>query len=324
MKHPLHRLLFLLLLLTLSFPAVRVLGQATPSAAVVDEEYERYKKRGDELYKEGKYQLARQQYQNCLEVPNFENDTYAKEQIAECTTGQNLHQQVDELLRQGKNPEAFKVFGQLLNLNPDDALAKAKMADYYEREGNNLFKAKNYAAAIANYKEALNYTTTRQETLQIQIKNAEVASRPIIPKRIGLKVFTGLAAVGAGAYAYLLRSDYQTKIDALTQISQTADPTSTGIIANPDTYRQYNDAYTAAEAAKQKKRPVYCLFGYSGRSDPCRGLFTRTQTPHQSFQLETFVAVVGAGHWVLVLIFTPSNFFSDESSIHLCTLPDYI
>lgn len=252
MKQPLYRLLFLLLLLTLSLPAVRVLGQVTPSAAVVDEEYERYKKRGDELYKEGKYQLARQQYQNCLEVPNFENDTYAKEQIAECTTGQNLHQQVDELIRQGKNPEAFKLFGQLLNLNPDDALAKAKMADYYEREGNNLYAQQKYAAAKANYEEALKYTTTRQETLKLQIRNSEAKLVPVFPKRIGLKAFTGLVAVGAGAYAYLLRSDYQTKIDALNQISQTADPTGTGIIANPDTYRQYNDAYTAAEAAKQK------------------------------------------------------------------------
>ena len=59
-------------------------------------------------------------------------------------------------------------------------------------------------------------------------------------------------AVGAGAYALLLRSDYNTKLAALNQISQTSDPSATGVIDNPDQYRQYNDAYNAAQAAQQK------------------------------------------------------------------------
>ena len=253
MKITLHQFLFLFIVVTSSLPAHHVAGQTSPvSATAVDEEYERYKKRGDDYFKEGKYLLARQQYQNCLEVPNFENDSYAKEQIAECTTGLALHQQIDDALGQGKNQDAFNLFGQLLNLNPDDALAKAKMADYYEREGNKLYAEQKYTAAKANYQEALKYTTTRQESLRLQIRNADAKLVPIIPKRIGLKVFTGVVAVGAGAYAYLLRSDFQTKKDALDRISQLVDPNNTNIIANPDAVRQYETAYTAAEAAQKK------------------------------------------------------------------------
>ena len=57
---------------------------------------DRYRKKGDELFKTGDYAKARQQYQNCLEVPGFENDTYAKEQITHCDTRLTLRQQAGE------------------------------------------------------------------------------------------------------------------------------------------------------------------------------------------------------------------------------------
>lgn len=251
MNKPLQYIIFYLLLLFVALPSGHVLGQVTPT--VVDEEYARYKKRGDDLFKEGKYFEARRQYLNCLEVPGFENDAYAKEQIEEASAGLKLRQQTEEALRQGKGAEAITVLGQLLNLNPDDATTKAQLADYYERIGNLLFNQKRYVEARTNYTEALKFATaTKQETLNIQLRTIEDLLRPKYPKRIGLKVFTGLVAVGAGAYAYLLNNDYQTKLSALNRISQTADPSSNGVIDNPDQYRQYNDAYNAAQAAQQK------------------------------------------------------------------------
>lgn len=250
MPKPLHHFIFLLLFSCSIFPISHTLGQATP---VVDAEYTRYKKRGDDLFKEGKYFEARRQYLNCLEVPGFENDAYAKEQIDASSTGLKLRQQADEALQQGKGAEAIAILGQLLNQNPDDLTTKTKLADYYERIGNLLFNQKRYLEAKNNYTEALKFASaTKQETLNIQIRTIDELIRPKYAKRIGLKVFTGLVAVGAGAYAYLLRNDYQTKMNALNQISQTADPSGTGVISNPDTYRQYNDAYNAAQAAQQK------------------------------------------------------------------------
>ncbi|WP_460911989.1 tetratricopeptide repeat protein [Spirosoma areae] len=251
MTKPLHRFILFLLLSFSLLPAIQVLGRAPEKVLLVDDEYDRYKKRGDDLFKEGKYLEARRQYQNCLEVPGFENDTYAKGQIDECVTGLALRQQATDAVQQGKGPEAIKLFNQLLNLNPDDATTKSQLTDYYEREGNKLFNQKAYVAARNSYTQALNYATaTKRESLLIQINTIKGIIAP--PKRIGLKVFTGAVAIGAGVYALLLRSDFQDKLGTLSQISQTVDPTDSGIIANPDSYRQYNEAYTAAETAQQK------------------------------------------------------------------------
>ncbi|GAB2517748.1 tetratricopeptide repeat protein [Spirosoma aerophilum] len=248
--HPFILVLFLTLVLQ---PSIRAVCRPSGGVVIIDDEYDRYKKRGDDFFKEGRYVEARRQYQNCLEVPGFENDRYAKEQIAECTTGLMLRQQADDAMRQNKGPEAIKLFGQLLNLNPDDAITKAQLGEYYERQGNQLFNQKRYVEAKNGYKEALKFaTSTKKESLLIQLQVIEDILFPKPSKRIGLKALTGVIAVGTGAYALLLRSDYQSKLSTLTQINQTADPTGSGIIANPDTYRQYNEAYTAAEAAQQK------------------------------------------------------------------------
>lgn len=248
--HPFILFLFLSFVLSPSFYAL-----ARPSTVMVavDEEYDRYKKRGDDYFKEGKYAEARRQYQNCLEVPGFENDQYAKEQIVECETGLALRQKADLAMRQNKGEQIVDLLSQLLNLNPDDAITKTQFADYYEREGNQYFNQKRYVEAKQSYEEAVKYaSTTKKETLTIQIRNIDELLRPKYPKRVGLKVLTGVVAVGAGAYAVLLRSDYQTKLDALNKVSQSADPNNTGVIDNPDTYRQYNDAYNAAENAQKK------------------------------------------------------------------------
>ncbi len=253
MRKPLHQFILFLLLSFFLLPSIRVMGRGVALTVVVDDEYDRYKKRGDDFFKEGKYFDARRQYQNCLEVPGFENDAYAKEQIAECTTGLTLRQQADEAIGKNNGQEAVKLFGQLLNLNPDDAITKVQLADYYERIGNQLFNQKRYLEAKTNYTEAIKYATaTKKETLVIQTRTIDEILFPKPYKRIGLKLLTAVVAVGAGGYAYLIRNDYQSKMATLNQISQTADPTGSGIIANPDIYRQYNDAYNAAEAAQQK------------------------------------------------------------------------
>ncbi len=249
---------FFVLLSIAALPIRPSMAQAPTSAAVVDEEYERYKKQGDDAFKAGNYLRARQQYQNCLEVPGFENDPYAKEQITECTTGMALSQQAEAARQQGNKQEALRLYNQLLNLNPDDALNRSMLAEYYEREGNQLYAQQKWAEAKNRYTEALKYTA-RQETLLLQISNSEENLKPKPPvyvhkpaKHIGIKLFTGAVAAGAGAYAFLLRNDYQSKIGALSQISRTVDPNETGVIDNPASYRQYSDAYTAAEAAQQK------------------------------------------------------------------------
>jgi len=254
MNKPLHQLFLLLVFLSISLSYLPARGQTPVSTTAVDPEYERYRKRGDELYKEGKYSDARAQYQNCLEVPGFENDKYANEQIGDCTVALKLRQRADEARQQGNAQSAFDLLAQLLNFNPDDAITKEQLTDYYEQQGNRLFNEKRYPVAKENYTKALGFTSnpTRRSTLNTQIETTNKILFAPPAKRTGLKLFTGAVAVGAGAYAYLLRSDYQTKLDALKQVNQTVDPTNSDVIASPDAYRQYNDAYNAAKAAQQK------------------------------------------------------------------------
>ncbi|WP_020601572.1 tetratricopeptide repeat protein [Spirosoma spitsbergense] len=257
-----HKLLpystFLFFLIVTTFPLRSLMAQTPVSTTVVDEEYERYKKQGDEFFKTGDYFKARQQYQNCLEVPGFENDAYAEGKIEKSITGLILNQQVEEARQQGNNQEVLRLYGELLAFNSDDVRTKARLAEYYEREGNQLYAQQKWAEAKDRYTEALKYTT-RQETLRLQIHNAEENLKPKAPVSVqkpanhaGLKLFTGAVAVGASVYGLLLRNNYQSKLGALSQISQTVDPNNTGIIDNPAGYRQYADAYAAAEAAQQK------------------------------------------------------------------------
>jgi tetratricopeptide (TPR) repeat protein len=254
MYKTLQPFLFSLLLSFAFLTTMPVMGEpGNPVAPVVDEEYDRYKKRGDDYFKEGKYFEARRQYQNCLEVPGFESDAYATKRIAESTTGLELRQKVDEAMRLGQDQPVVDLLHQLLNLNPEDVLTRKQFADHYERRANQLFNQKQYLEARRNYTAAIEFADpNKKETLRIQIRTIDGLIAPKYPKRIGLKVATGVMAVGAGAMAFLLRNEYQSKVDALNQLGQSLDPNNTGVIANRDDYRRYDDAYQAAEAANNR------------------------------------------------------------------------
>ncbi|CCH54151.1 tetratricopeptide TPR_2 repeat protein [Fibrisoma limi BUZ 3] len=259
MLRSIPHLVLILFLTTLSRPVWSAVV-APVATVIVDEEYDRYKKRGDEFFKAGNYTDARRQYQNCLLVPGFENDTYAKAQIEKCGNALALRQQADDALKQNKVTEAIGLFNQVLAMNPDDAITKSRIADYYEREGNQLYSQQKYAQAKELYTKALQYTP-KQEILRIQIRNCDenLVAKP--NKKIGLKLLAGAVAVGSGAYAIMLRSDYQSKLSELNRISQAVDPENTGIIANSNAYQQYDDAYNDAESARQKTSTYKVLLG---------------------------------------------------------------
>lgn len=249
MTNPFYLLLFLVFFST---PVLTVQAENRSSTLriLVDDEYDRYKKKGDDFFKEGKYQEARGQYQNCLEVPGFEEDKYAKEKIEDCTKALNFRQQASDALAQNKPQEAVQLLDQLLKLNPNDQVTTNQVGDFYEQEGNKLVRQKNLVAAQESYKKALKYTTipTRRTSIELQIVN--IGPKP--SNKIGLKVATGAVAVGAGIFAVLLRNDFQNKLGTLSQISLQADPNNTGFIADPVLNQQYNAAFEATEKAKNK------------------------------------------------------------------------
>ena len=187
MTRKLRQLILFVSLLTPLAPALAT--RPAPVTVVVDDEYDSYKKKGDDLFKAGRYAEARRQYQNCLEVPGFENDPYAKEQLDKCAAALTLRQQATDALNQNKGPEAVALFDKLLAVNAGDAITKTQLADYYEREGNRLFNQKRYLEARTNYKQALTYAVeTKQESLSIQIRNIDAILYPKPSKRVGLKI----------------------------------------------------------------------------------------------------------------------------------------
>ena len=138
----------------------------------VDEEYERYKKRGDEYFAQGEYQYALRQYRNCLEVPNFENDPYAKGRIELCQNLIKLREQAHQSLNQGKGEEAVGSFEKMLVENPKDSITKVNLTEYWTSEATKLYNLQEYDAAKESYQKALRYAT-KPDLIQLQIKNSE-------------------------------------------------------------------------------------------------------------------------------------------------------
>lgn len=166
------RLLLLLICLPILNPAF-----ASPSeianlimSPVFDEEYDRYKREGDELFRKGEYEQARKKFLACLLIPKFENDPYAKGRVQSCVRAIQLRQEGETALAGGKGSEAVERFKQLLQLNPDDLITRKSLADYWQKEANLKYAAKNYIVAKARYEEALKYAIDKQ-IIELQIQN---------------------------------------------------------------------------------------------------------------------------------------------------------
>lgn len=269
------------------------------SSVLVDEEYDRYKKRGDEFFTQGNYERAKAQYENCLEVPGFVQDIYAKQRIDLCSKALALRKQATELVQAGRGKEALKSYQQLLGLNAADPVTKAAIADYWSEDGNRLYAVREYAAAKTSYQEALRYAE-RKDLLLIQVQNcdqflslqvpnespapvktepvqsspatAKVPSnssgntfaQPVVERRtrkLGLKVATALVSVGSGLYAFRLRSDYQDKLNTLNSLAKSVDPDDDKLIINASDYDRWQTAYAAAENARNKQGLFYAMTG---------------------------------------------------------------
>ncbi len=145
---------------------------------VIDEEYDRYKKRGDDLFRQGDYERARKQYENCLEVPGFSNDNYSKNRVSACNQAVILKQRATAAQNLNKGAEAVDLLRQILVINPEDPVTKKQLADHWEEEGNKLYEQKQYADAKTRYQEALKYAE-KKTTLTLQIQNCEQFVRQI-------------------------------------------------------------------------------------------------------------------------------------------------
>jgi tetratricopeptide (TPR) repeat protein len=144
----------------------------TTGRVAMDEEYDRYKKRGDDFFVQGDYSNALKQYRNCLEVPNFDNDPYAKGRIALVTKLTKLRDDATKLLNEGKGEEAVGLLKQILDENPNDPVTKVTLTDYWSDEATKLYAQKNYIEAKKRYQEALKYAA-KSDLIRVQIQNCD-------------------------------------------------------------------------------------------------------------------------------------------------------
>lgn len=318
--------------------AASIMVATSPVVSTADEEYDRYKREGDELFKKGDYEKARKKFLACLEVPNFSNDTYAKGKVDLCLRANQLRLAGETALNSGKGTEAVDRLKQVLLLNSDDPITRKTLADYWEKEANQKYAAKNYGAAKTRYEEALKYAVNGQ-SIELLIQNCVekmtpskdkeepkptlTEAKPVDNKLLGIekpkpidepkpiieptkepeqvnvqpqtakiepvksssappatpsavvrtrkvspatKVLVGLIGVGAGGYAYLLNSQWQTKLKALNTASSQADPDGDGIILGQANYNQWKTANDEAKVAQSKHTLFLACLGAAAGS----------------------------------------------------------
>ena len=148
---------------------------------IVDDEYDQFRKQGDELFKAGQYEKALKKYLSCLEVPGFERDVYAIGRIEGCQKAIELKAEVMRSLDTtldalgGSSPSSTKdvfvsdslfisqfekvltSFQAILKLNPEDASMRELAFTYWSAKGNQAMNKRSWEQAREWFEKALEY-----------------------------------------------------------------------------------------------------------------------------------------------------------------------
>jgi len=270
-------------------------AKSLTNITTIDDEYDRYKKKGDDYLKKGDYINAKKQYKNCLEVPGFENDEYARKKIVlsdECIA---LKEQADVLIQKDNGSQGVILLKQVLDKNPEDIETKRKLTDYWKSNGNKYYGVEKFQDAQNSYKEALNYAEDKS-TLAILIQNCDdklnkekellqkkqdetstvkqeqipqenetpITLKKEIPhgtivkvkNKTFPKILVGIIGVGAGTYAYLSNSKYSKELSDFKALEATYDPDDDGIIRNSATYQEWQKKYDVLKTSQKSKQTI--------------------------------------------------------------------
>ncbi len=291
------------------------LGMEKSASAIIvlDDDYEKFKREGDELFKQGEYLKAKNKYKACLVVPNFGNDSYAKGRIDLMDKLITLRENATKLLSAGKGEEAVGLLEQILIENPKDPITKATITKIWQDNANRLFGEKKYEEAKIAYQKAIKYADEiTKSSLSIAIqscddkiqamqlaqqrptqtepeKKEEKSKNPVKPgpkneepkvvlpptqsqrgkivvinRRLVPKIVTAVIGLGAGGYAYLLNSQYQTKLNDLSGVSQTTDPDGDNVILTQAAFNQWETSYKDVKSFQSNKTTMYACLGVAG------------------------------------------------------------
>jgi tetratricopeptide (TPR) repeat protein len=219
---------------------------------IVDEEYDRFRKQGDDLFKRGEYGKALKKYIACLEVPNYAKDTYALSKVSICRKAVSL---LNDISKERNDENVISKMEELLKINPEDSFVKETARDYWIRKGNEKFDIGALIDSKNAFEKAGSFRNDEQiksliKKVEDQIILAETtnsignnggieASKP--SNGLALKIGVGAVAMGAAFYALNLNGDWQSKLSAI-ESSKTNG-----------TFSTYQGAYSEAKSFQESQ-----------------------------------------------------------------------
>jgi tetratricopeptide (TPR) repeat protein len=195
-----------------------------------------------------------------------------------------------KLLSAGKGEEAVGLLEQILIENPKDPITKATITKIWQDNANRLFGEKKYEEAKTAYQKAIKYADEiTKSSLSIAIQSSDdkiqamqlAQQKPKVSppsnqprpgkivvikpnRRIVPKILTAVIGLGAGGYAYLLNSQYQTKLNNHNSVSQTTDPDGDNVILTQSAFNQWETSYKGVKDFQSNKTTMYACLGVAG------------------------------------------------------------
>lgn len=220
---------------------------------VMDDEYEMFRKQGDDLFKAGQYDKALNKYLSCLEVPGYETDNYAYGRIDNCRKAMELKADINRLNGLNQLENATASVDALLKINPADEQVRNLVFSFWVNRGNQAMYRKYWQEASDSFIKALAYKADADVDKKLQrcenmLIEGKVVRPPMSalevnkkqPSDIPLKVGMAGVAVGGVLYALSLNTGWQTRLDAIVQAQTNGDRS------------QYQQAYQDAKNYQSK------------------------------------------------------------------------
>lgn len=133
------------------------------------DDYEKYRRQADSLFKNSNYLAAIKKYKSCLIFK--EKDVYSLNQIKIIDDIFNKSSIAQNLSTAGKLPEAIDIYRKILGLNADDIEANKNIVSLLETEADKYLNDGDDEAAIRNLTEATLYSETiKKGSINAKIK----------------------------------------------------------------------------------------------------------------------------------------------------------
>jgi tetratricopeptide (TPR) repeat protein len=133
------------------------------------DDYEKYRRQGDSLFKTSNYLAAIKKYKSCLIFK--EKDDYSLNQIKIIDDIFNKSSIAQNLSNAGKLPEAIDMYRKVLGLNPDDIESNKNIASLLETEAEKYLTDGDDEAALQDLTEAaLHVETIKKSSINAKIK----------------------------------------------------------------------------------------------------------------------------------------------------------